>query len=127
MRIEPGANPCYNKHSHNKKKGGSTMNITIRRCMITDTDTIFALCREELGYDFPKSQVEANIRRMMGEANNLLLVAESRGEVVGPIPAHNHERVFAPPSPNTASTAWATCWWRPWRTGPGKPAPRACA
>ena len=81
------------------------MNITIRRCMITDTDTIFALCREELGYDFPRSQVEANIRRMMGEANNLLLVAESRGEVVGFIHAHNHEPVYAPPMKSVVALA----------------------
>lgn len=81
------------------------MNINIRRCMISDTKPIYALCHEELGYDFPEAQVEANIRRMMGEPNNLLLVAESRGEVVGFIHAHNHEPVYAPPMKSVVALA----------------------
>ena len=81
------------------------MNINIRRCMISDTKPIYALCHEELGYDFPEAQVEANIRRMIGEPNNLLLVAESRGEVVGFIHAHNHEPVYAPPMKSVVALA----------------------
>ena len=81
------------------------MNINIRRCMISDTGPIYDLCHEELGYDFPRAQIEANIRRMMGEANNLLLVAESRDEVVGFIHAHNHEPVYAPPMKSVVALA----------------------
>ncbi|MBQ8111084.1 MAG: GNAT family N-acetyltransferase [Clostridia bacterium] len=81
------------------------MNINIRRCMISDTHPIYELCHAELGYDFPEAQVESNIRRMMGEANNLLLVAEARGEVVGFIHAHNHEPVYAPPMKSVVALA----------------------
>ena len=81
------------------------MNINIRRVMTSDTKPIYELCRTELGYPFPESQVEANIRRMMGEANNLLLVAESGGEVVGFIHAHNHEPVYAPPMKSVVALA----------------------
>ena len=73
--------------------------------MISDTKPIYQLCHDELGYDFPEAQIEANIRRMMGEANNLLLVAESRGEVVGFIHAHNHEPVYAPPMKSVVALA----------------------
>ena len=81
------------------------MNINIRRCMISDAKPIYELCRSELGYEFPESQVEANVRRMIGESNNLLLVAEQRGEVVGFIHAHNHEPVYAPPMKSVVALA----------------------
>lgn len=81
------------------------MNITIRRCMVSDTKPIYELCRTELGYDFPEAQIEANIRRMMGEANNLLLVAESSEGVVGFVHAHNHEPVYAPPMKSVVALA----------------------
>ena len=81
------------------------MNINIRRCMVSDTRPIYELCQTELGYNFPEEQVEANIRRMMGEANNLLLVAESGNEVVGFIHAHNHEPVYAPPMKSVVALA----------------------
>ena len=81
------------------------MNITIRRCMVSDTKPIYELCRTELGYDFPEAQVEANIRRMMGQSNNLLLVAELGSEVVGFIHAHSHEPVYAPPMKSVVALA----------------------
>ena len=81
------------------------MNITIRRVMVSDTKPIYELCKTELGYDFPESQIEANIRRMMGEPNNLLLVAESGEEVVGFVHAHNHEPVYAPPMKSVVALA----------------------
>ena len=73
------------------------MNINIRRCMVSDVHTIYELCRIELGYEFSESQMETNIRRMMGEPNNLILVAERGDEVVGFVHASNHEPVYAPP------------------------------
>ena len=81
------------------------MNFNIRRCMITDTEPIFKLCQEELGYNFSIEQVEANIRRMVGEPNNLLLVAEQGDEVVGFVHAHNHEPVYAPPMKSIVAIA----------------------
>ena len=72
------------------------MNINIRRCMISDARRIYELCREELGYDFTEEQVTANVRRMIGSENNLILVAEKGNEVVGFVHAHNHEPVYAP-------------------------------
>ena len=81
------------------------MNINIRRCMVSDTKPIYDLCISELGYDFPIEQIETNIRRMMGESNNLLLVAERGNEVVGFIHAPSHEPVYAPPMKSVVALA----------------------
>ena len=81
------------------------MNITIRRAMISDARTIYALCHDELGYHYSEDQVATNVRRLIGDATNLVLVAEDKGEVVGFIHAHNHDPIYAPPMKNVVALA----------------------
>ena len=81
------------------------MNIKIRRAMISDARAIFELCQTELGYHYSFEQVEANIRRLIGDSTNLVLVAEQNGEVVGFVHAHNHEPIYAPPMKNVVAMA----------------------
>ena len=74
------------------------MNFKIRRCMVSDAKHIYELCRISLGYDFTEEQVEANVRRLMGSPENLLMVAvDEDDECVGFIHASNHDPVYAPP------------------------------
>ncbi len=74
------------------------MNFKIRRCMVSDAKHIYELCRISLGYDFTEQQVEANVRRLMGSPENLLMVAvDEDDECVGFIHASNHDPVYAPP------------------------------
>ncbi len=74
------------------------MNFKIRRCMVSDARHIYELCRISLGYDFTEQQVEANVRRLMGSPENLLMVAvDEDDECVGFIHASNHDPVYAPP------------------------------
>lgn len=74
------------------------MNFKIRRCMVSDARHIYELCRISLGYDFTAEQVEANVRRLMGSPENLLMVAvDEDDECVGFIHASNHDPVYAPP------------------------------
>lgn len=74
------------------------MNFKIRRCMVSDAKHIYELCRISLGYDFTAEQVEANVRRLMGSAENLLMVAvDEDDECIGFIHASNHNPVYAPP------------------------------
>lgn len=72
------------------------MNITLRRAMISDASAIYELCRSELGYDFSLEQVAANVRRLIGDSGNLLLVAERNNELAGFVHANSHEPVYAP-------------------------------
>lgn len=81
------------------------MNISIRRAMISDAKPIFELCTSELGYHYSEEQVTANVRRLIGDPTNLLLVAEQSGEVVGFIHAHNHDPIYAPPMKNVVALA----------------------
>lgn len=74
------------------------MNFRIRRCMVSDARHIYELCHISLGYDFTADQVEANVRRLMGSPENLLMVAvDEDDECVGFIHASNHDPVYAPP------------------------------
>lgn len=74
------------------------MNFKIRRCMVSDARHIYELCRISLGYDFTEQQVEANVRRLIGSSENLLMVAvDEDDECVGFIHASNHDPVYAPP------------------------------
>ena len=86
-------------------KGGFSMNVEIRRVMISDAGPIYELCRTELGYDFTRETVEANVRRLIGDPTTLLLVAEQAGEVVGFVHAHNHNPVYAPPMKSVVALA----------------------
>ena len=82
------------------------MTFSIRRCMVSDSRRIFELCRNELGYSFPETQIESNIRRLIGSAENLLLVAvDEDDEVVGFIHANNHDPVYAPPMKDIVAIA----------------------
>lgn len=81
------------------------MNINIRRAMISDAEAIFTLCQTELGFHYTREQVEANVRRLIGDSTNLLMVAEQNGEVVGFVHAHNHDPIYAPPMKNVVAMA----------------------
>lgn len=79
------------------------MNINLRRAMISDAKAIYELCRSELGYDFSEEQVTANVRRLIGDSTNLLLVAEQNNELAGFVHANSHEPVYAPKMKNVVA------------------------
>lgn len=82
------------------------MNYSIRRCMVSDAHNIYELCHRELGYDFSEEQVEKNVRKLIGSAENLLLVAvDQDDEVIGFIHANNHDPVYAPPMKDIVALA----------------------
>ena len=84
------------------------MNITIRRCMVSDAHGIYELCKKELGYDFSEEQVANNVRRLISSAENLLLVAvDSEEKLVGFIHANNHDPIYAPPMKDIVAVAVA--------------------
>lgn len=81
------------------------MNINIRRAMISDAKPIYELCTSVLGYHYSEEQVSANVRRLIGDSTNLLLVAEQNNEIVGFVHAHNHDPIYAPPMKNVVAMA----------------------
>ena len=87
-------------------EGSDSMNTNIRRCMISDAHDIYELSRQELGYDFSEEQVVQNVRRLIGSAENLLMVAvDSEDKVIGFIHANNHDPIYAPPMKDIVAIA----------------------
>lgn len=59
------------------------MNITIRKCMISDAANIRALSKAALGFDYPEDKFEENIRRLMSTRSNIIYVAENNNRFMG--------------------------------------------
>lgn len=81
------------------------MNFTIRKAEITDAKAIWKLNTEEMGYDYP---LEDTIRRMsliLPDDTHRIFVAESEGEVLGYVHAHNYEIIFLEPYKDIMSIA----------------------
>ncbi len=72
------------------------VNITVRKCMISDAPRIRELSRQLLGFDYPEDKFEANIRRLMTRASNLLIVAENNGTMLGFAHACDFDILYGP-------------------------------
>ena len=72
------------------------MNITVRKCMISDAPRIRELSRHLLGFEYPQEKFEANIRKLMTRPSNLILVAENNGEMVGFAHACDFDILYGP-------------------------------
>lgn len=57
--------------------------IVIRRCDITDAEAIKRLSLEALGYEFSLEHTAEKLKKLLCNNNNLILVAELNGEVIG--------------------------------------------
>ena len=53
------------------------MNITVRKCMISDAANVRKLSRQALGFEYPEDKFEENIRRLMATQSNCIYVAEN--------------------------------------------------
>ena len=72
------------------------MNITVRKCMISDAANVRALSKKALGFDYPADQFEANIRRLMASPSNVIYVAENNGNFVGYAHGCDFDVVYGP-------------------------------
>lgn len=74
------------------------MNITVRKCMISDAAFIRELCKDHLGYDYPMEKFEENLRKLMAAPNHLLLVAENQNQLLGFVHASDMYVIYGPPT-----------------------------
>lgn len=72
------------------------MNITVRKCMISDAAKVRELSRKALGFDYPEEEFEANIRRLMGSPSNIICVAENNGNFIGFAHASDFDVIYGP-------------------------------
>jgi len=73
------------------------MNITIRKCMISDARNIRTLSKEALGFDYPEDKFEENIRRLMATKCNIIYVAENNNTFLGFAHACDFDVIYGPP------------------------------
>jgi len=73
------------------------MNITIRKCMISDAARIRELSKAALGFDYPENKFEESIRRLMGNRSNKIFIAESGNKVLGYAHACDFDILYGPP------------------------------
>ena len=72
------------------------MDVLVRSIAPNDYKFIFAL-NLELGYEFPEDKVETRIRDILDNTDDIILVADINGEVVGYIHASPYELMFSEP------------------------------
>jgi predicted N-acetyltransferase YhbS len=72
------------------------MSVLIRGVTPNDYKFISVL-NLELGYEFPENEVAARIRYISENTNDIILVADINGEVVGYIHASPYELMFSQP------------------------------
>ncbi len=73
------------------------MNITIRKCMISDARRIRELSKQLLGFDYPEDKFEENIRKLMGTKSNIIYVAENNDKILGYAHACDFDILYGPP------------------------------
>ena len=73
------------------------MNITIRKCMISDAANVRELSKVALGFDYPEDKFEENIRRLMATSSNIIFVAENNNRFLGYAHACDFDVIYGPP------------------------------
>lgn len=72
------------------------MNITIRKCMISDAHNVRNLSMQALGFDYPEDKFEENIRRLMASGSNCIFIAENNHAFVGYCHVADFDVVYGP-------------------------------
>lgn len=72
------------------------MNITIRKCMISDAQRIREISKKALGFDYPQDKFEENIRRLMASGSNCIFVAENNETFIGYCHVCDFDVVYGP-------------------------------
>lgn len=72
------------------------MNITVRKCMISDADRIRELYCELTNASYPADKFEASLRRLMVSPNNIVLVAENNNVLLGFAHACSYDELCGP-------------------------------
>lgn len=81
------------------------MEIIIRECRAEDARAIHELNHSEMGYDYPLSDTEAKLRRLLADRAHRIYIAVADGRIAGYIHACDYELLYAPPMKNIMGIA----------------------
>lgn len=81
------------------------MNISVRKCMISDAPVIRGLIQRHLGYEYPADKFEENLRRLISSPSNIIFVAENGNQLLGFAHACDYAIIYGPPTKALSSIA----------------------
>lgn len=81
------------------------MNISVRKCMISDAPVIRDLIQQHLGYEYPADKFEKNLRRLISSPSNIIFVAENGNQLLGFAHACDYAIIYGPPTKALSSIA----------------------
>lgn len=81
------------------------MNISVRKCMISDAPVIRELIQQHLGYEYPADKFEKNLRRLISSPSNIIFVAENGNQLLGFAHACDYAIIYGPPTKALSSIA----------------------
>lgn len=81
------------------------MEIVIRRCVLSDSDSLYTLNSNEMGYFYPAEQTTNQLSTILNDSTNAVFVAVNGGEVIGYIHGAVYNVLYADPMVNVLGIA----------------------
>lgn len=79
--------------------------VMIRPAAPEDAETLYAINRDAMGYDYPLEQTRQRLNAVLSSACDKLFVAELNGLVSGYVHAANYDCIYAPSLKNILALA----------------------
>lgn len=79
--------------------------ITVRECALTDSESIYLISKNDLGYDYPLEETEKRLKMILKSDRDKIFVAEYDGKVIGYIHACDYDVIYAPSMKNILGLA----------------------
>ncbi len=80
-------------------------NITIRKCTLSDAESIYMLNRDEMGYEYDIDLTAQKLAVLLQSDKDMILVAEADGIVVGYVHANDYDLLYSPHMKNIMGIA----------------------
>ena len=91
-------------------KEGYHMDFVIREHNLSDYMGIWTLNKEEMGYEYPIEDTQANLMRIASNSTDRIYVAVSGDEVIGYIHACDYDLIYAHHMKNIMGIAVSKAW-----------------
>ena len=83
------------------------MEFKIREASVEDTDGIYILNRDEMGYEFPIEQTKEKLIKLLSSSSDKIFVAEAENKVIGYVHTNDYDVIYAPHMKNIMGIAVA--------------------
>ena len=81
------------------------MNVNIREANLNDTEMLYKINKEELGYDFDLENTRIRLGSLLNTSSNKIIVAEVNQKIVGYIHGADYDLFYSNPMKNIMGIA----------------------